>query len=74
MKLRSGLGFRLDALDACELIEVAIERSDRNGIGSGDCCVVRIHKVHIGLRKISERALQHCFVFDFNSRGFNQVL
>ena len=54
-KLKSRLGFRFDAFDARELVEVAIERGNRNGFGSGDCSVVGIHKVHIGLREISQR-------------------
>jgi hypothetical protein len=56
------------------LVEVAIERSDGNRFGSRNCSVVCIHKVHIGLRKIPQCAQQSCFVLDFNSREFKQVL
>ena len=60
----AALVLQLHALDACELIKVAIERNDRNGFGSGDCSMVCVHKVHLGLRKIpvntQELGIKNC--------------
>src|SRR5436309_2202086 len=74
------LGHRIAPLNAIgffaaagESVEIAIERSDGNRLGSGNGSVICVHEVYIRLREVSKRAQQNGLVVDFDSRRFNHA-